>query len=410
MKGYAVIDFETTGLSPAYNHRVVEVGIVLLNAQGEEEQSWTTLVNPQRDVGGTDIHGINARDVFDAPTFEDIAGQVVQLVAGRVPVAHNLPFDAGFLRSEFTRIGSPVDVAADLGLCTMRLAGTYLADSRRSLGACCESIGHRIEQAHSALDDARAAGRLLAYYLRVDPQFESRWQTQIVGARAIPWPRLTTCNARCVVRTTITPASSEDSFLSRLVSRVPREDMGASVGSYLAILDRVVMDRSIGRHESAELIAAAAMLGLSREEAIICHGRYMSGLAAMARSDGVVTPEEEADLLAVSRLLGLPDHSARDALEDIVSSTEQNSLLGTFTLTPGAKIVFTGEVDGFNRDDMEAEADALGLRVMTSVSKKTTLVVAADPDSLSGKARKAREVGIPIVDFPCYQSMIAKMR
>jgi DNA polymerase-3 subunit epsilon len=409
MTGYAVIDFETTGLSPAYNHRIVEVGIVQLTARGDEEQSWTTLVNPQRDLGATDIHGISARDVFNAPTFEDIAGKIVQLVAGRVPVAHNLPFDAGFLSAEFARIGFPEVVAPDRGLCTMRLAGNYLACSRRSLDACCDSIGHPIGQAHSALDDARASGRLLAHFLSIDPHFESHWKDCISGARTIPWPQLPSCDARCVVRTTA-PVAGPESFLSRLVSRAPTEDIGASAGSYLARIDRVLMDRNIYRHEEAELVAAAGMLGLSREEVIICHRRYLSGLAAVANSDGIVTPEEEADLLSVARLLGLPDHAVSDALEAAVSPAEHVPLPGAFTLAPGAKIAFTGEAQGFNREEMEAQAEALGLRVMTSVSKKTALVVAADPDSLSGKARKARELSIPMVDFPCYLSMIAKMR
>jgi len=47
--------------------------------------------------------------------------------------------------------------------------------------------------------------------------------------------------------------------------------------------------------------------------------------------------------------------------------------------------------------DLEAALTSAGYRVAAAVSKKVSLVVAADPDSLSGKARKAREYGVPVV-------------
>lgn len=39
---------------------------------------------------------------------------------------------------------------------------------------------------------------------------------------------------------------------------------------------------------------------------------------------------------------------------------------------------------------------------MSSVSRKTKIVVASDPDSISGKARKARDCGVPVIDFAAY--------
>ncbi|GII59244.1 hypothetical protein Pth03_76330 [Planotetraspora thailandica] len=68
--GYAVIDVETTGLRPFWHDRVVEVGIVHLDPAGE----WTTLVDPERDLGPQHIYGITAADIRHAPTFGEIAG------------------------------------------------------------------------------------------------------------------------------------------------------------------------------------------------------------------------------------------------------------------------------------------------------------------------------------------------
>ena len=58
------------------------------------------------------------------------------------------------------------------------------------------------------------------------------------------------------------------------------------------------------------------------------------------------------------------------------------------------------------RDELEARAANAGLRVTSTVSRKTRLVVAADPDSESGKARRARELGIPLIAEPVFLAML----
>jgi DNA polymerase-3 subunit epsilon len=77
--GFAVIDFETTGLFAGGHDRVVEVAVVHVDAQGAIEGRWETLVNPGRDLGPQRIHQIRASDIVDAPPFEYIAGQPSQL-------------------------------------------------------------------------------------------------------------------------------------------------------------------------------------------------------------------------------------------------------------------------------------------------------------------------------------------
>ena len=101
--GFAVIDLETTGLSPGAHERVVEIAIVHADEYGTVTDQWETLVNPQRHVGAEHIHGIRAGDLIDAPAFADIADDVMHLLSGRVMVAHNARFDRGFLAAEFGR-------------------------------------------------------------------------------------------------------------------------------------------------------------------------------------------------------------------------------------------------------------------------------------------------------------------
>ncbi|WP_341952671.1 exonuclease domain-containing protein [Salinibacterium sp. TMP30] len=84
--GFAVIDFETTGLFAGGHDRVIEIAVVHVDAEGTVEGRWETLVNPQRDLGPQRIHQIRASDVVDAPTFTQIAAHLIELLAGRVLV------------------------------------------------------------------------------------------------------------------------------------------------------------------------------------------------------------------------------------------------------------------------------------------------------------------------------------
>ncbi len=105
LHGYAVLDTETTGVHPGYHHRIAEVAVLHADLDGNVTDEWCTLVNPKRDLGPQSIHGIRASDVRRAPTFEQIAGELVRWLRGRVPVAHNWMFDARHLNAEFSRLG-----------------------------------------------------------------------------------------------------------------------------------------------------------------------------------------------------------------------------------------------------------------------------------------------------------------
>ena len=95
--GFAVIDFETTGLFPGGHDRVIEVAVVHVSSDGQIEGQWETLINPGRDLGRQDIHRVRAADVMNAPDFAQIAPQLLALLDGRVIVAHNAGFDVRFL-------------------------------------------------------------------------------------------------------------------------------------------------------------------------------------------------------------------------------------------------------------------------------------------------------------------------
>jgi len=62
-------DFETTGLHPAYHHRVVEAAFVT-GVGNAIEAEWTSLICPDRDIGAGEIHDLYGRDLVGAPRFE----------------------------------------------------------------------------------------------------------------------------------------------------------------------------------------------------------------------------------------------------------------------------------------------------------------------------------------------------
>ena len=160
--GFAVVDLETTGFSPT-QERIVEVAVVVLDADGVECDSFCTLVDPERDPGPTHIHGITAAMLEGAPTFADVHPYVAALLSGRVVVGHNVDrFDLVFLVEECRRLGDDTVPGAVTTLDTLRLAQAYLdLPGKARLVDCCDRYSLTWDDHHSALGDARVTASLL---------------------------------------------------------------------------------------------------------------------------------------------------------------------------------------------------------------------------------------------------------
>lgn len=187
--GYAVIDVETTGFRTSEEDRIAEIGVIHLTHEGRVTGEWTTLVNPERDLGPEHVHGITSDDAGRAPTFEEIAGSLATLLRGRVPVAHNLAFDARFVSYEFRRLGVEVPLDHRLGVCTMIWAAHYLPGDPRTLDACCAVAGVPLDGHHEALPDARAAAGLLRHYIGLAGPVPP-WAYAFDAAGRAGWPEL----------------------------------------------------------------------------------------------------------------------------------------------------------------------------------------------------------------------------
>lgn len=293
---YAVVDLETTGFWGT--DRVVEVAVVCLDSRGQVEREYASLVNPSRDMGATpEIHGVTPAMAGTAPPFREVADDLLQMLPGRVLVAHNASFDHRFLGQEFTRLG--IDLPGQAVLCTRLLASDLLDLANPSLPRLCDCLDVLIEGHHSALGDARACARAFGCLLE---------RARDAGARTLADLGL----ARGPV-----PASSWPSLAYQ----------------------RTVWTR-------VDAAAAAAAL-----------------------------PPLEKPALGREELLG-------------------------------CRVCLTGEFQALDRGTIELHLQGLGMTVQRGVSRKTDLLVAADPHSLSGKARRARELGVPIMDEETFWAIL----
>ena len=409
---FAVVDFETTGLFARAHDRVIEVAVV--HADGCERaivDEWTTLVNPGRDLGPTALHGIWGRDLADAPTFPTIAGDLLARLEGAVLAAHNVRFERDFLAAEYERLGLALPLSPSL--CTMHLAGRFSSARGRRLAHCCADLGIEAADEHAALADARAAALLLLHCLANAERDGLATLRGLGCATAFPeasaWPRLHV-SGRALRRPPSSAPPSERSYLAHLVERLG-EDEGGGLGDeardYLEVLDRALEDRHVSAEESDALFTLARQWGISRDEADELHDRHLRGLVSAALADRVVTEPERRDLELVADLLAIDRVTLAQMLSD-GSGNEQAPVATSRDDLRGKSVCFTGamttSIGGvpITRERAEQLASEAGLVTCPSVTKKLDILVVADPDSLSGKARKARAYGTRIIAEPAF--------
>ncbi|WP_149824215.1 DEDDh family exonuclease [Streptomyces tailanensis] len=162
-KGYAVVDVETTGLGR--DDRIISAGVYRLDARGEVEDHWYTVVNPERDPGPVWIHGLTSDVLEGAPLFRDIAEEFSARLADRVLVAHNAVFDWSMIAREYARAESEAPVRQRL--CTIALSKELgLPLPNHKLESLAAHFGVVQQRAHHALDDARVLAEAFRPSLR----------------------------------------------------------------------------------------------------------------------------------------------------------------------------------------------------------------------------------------------------
>ncbi|MBK0868493.1 MULTISPECIES: DEDD exonuclease domain-containing protein [unclassified Saccharopolyspora] len=154
---FVIVDLETTGGS-AQRDAVTEIGAVKVRG-GEVLGEFSTLVDPGQEIppAVVSITGITDAMVHGAPRFDSVLPAFLEFSNGAVLVAHNAPFDVGFLKAQCAQLG--LDWPKPQVLCTAKLARRVLTKDEtpnHKLGTLARVLHARTTPVHRALDDARA--------------------------------------------------------------------------------------------------------------------------------------------------------------------------------------------------------------------------------------------------------------
>jgi len=153
-----LFDTETTGLNPLAGDRVIEIAALELFNDLPTGVSFHRFVDPERDIPeeATRVHGISREFLVGKPLFAEIAEDLLAFIADHKLVAHNAPFDFGFLDAEFSRLGHPkLDRLRMID--TLPLAKQRFPGMPNSLDALCRrfSIDLSERTTHNALLDCK---------------------------------------------------------------------------------------------------------------------------------------------------------------------------------------------------------------------------------------------------------------
>jgi DNA polymerase-3 subunit epsilon len=184
VQGYAVIDVVTTGPSPSHD-RIIEIAIVHVDLQGQVTAVWETLVNPVRSLG-LRIRGIRPSDLALSPEFENVAGELCALLAGRVIVGHDTDFPLQALSAELGRIGVDHPPLGPISLCTLELS-TSFSGTRATLAESAKEIGVDMLGIYSARGYALVVAQLLGRLI-ADHAEHPVWNEATSHADATAWP------------------------------------------------------------------------------------------------------------------------------------------------------------------------------------------------------------------------------
>ncbi|RKZ98215.1 MAG: DNA polymerase III subunit epsilon [Gammaproteobacteria bacterium] len=159
-KRQVVLDTETTGLSTADDHRIIEIGCVELINRRLTGETFHQYINPEReiDAGAMEVHGITPEFLADKPKFTDVVADFMRFIEGAELIIHNAAFDVGFLNHELAKIKLEERRIKDVStiLDTLKLARDKHPGQKNSLDALCRryDIDNSNRELHGALLDS----------------------------------------------------------------------------------------------------------------------------------------------------------------------------------------------------------------------------------------------------------------
>lgn len=150
---WALVDIQTTGLHVTQDE-IIEIAVLILTPSGVEHK-WHRLIKPQRTIPQSisSLTGITNGMVTNAPSFEKIAQELLELLHPCIFVAHNARFDFGFIKNEFKKAGLTYQTPV---LCSIKLLKQFYPElTNFNLAHVAETFGltpHRQARAEADLD------------------------------------------------------------------------------------------------------------------------------------------------------------------------------------------------------------------------------------------------------------------
>lgn len=394
---FAILDVETTGLD-ARVHRIIEIGIVITDSDGNVKDEFSTLVRPEGDVvherAAQRVHLIEEQWLKAAPPTSEVLAEVAHRINGRIIVAHNAKFDTEFLEQEFKRcLGySDDDLGFWMNLCTIDLCRGV--DLPRKLEQACYQLGIRYDR-HAALGDCHATAQLLHRFMHQISRssFEDAQPTQL--NRMPDWRPV-----QRVHREFAATATEARPVLADLVAQLPLHDGTtdrdpAATDAYLAVLQDAIADGYVSAEEVETLTAVATRYGLTADELRDLHQELVLGLLDTALDDNKISKAEREEIEQVGRWLGV-DLTAWDAMVKAARARIKAAAAEFRAEMQGKTVAFTG-VGIHNASIREALCTKLGIAYSSRVSDDTDLLVIGTEQTETQQVEKARAQGVPVI-------------
>lgn len=164
-----VLDTETTGMNreggPHYEgHRIIEIGAVEIVNRKLTGRHFHVYLKPDREIQSeaVEVHGITDAFLVDKPEYRDVHEEFLDFIRGAELVAHNAPFDVGFMDYEFAKLSRDIGRTEDFCKVTdtLAMAKKIFPGKRNNLDILCERYG--IDNSHRTLHGALLDAEILA--------------------------------------------------------------------------------------------------------------------------------------------------------------------------------------------------------------------------------------------------------
>lgn len=410
MRGYAVIDCETTGLNKTGSDRIAEIAIATYDLDFNLTGQYETLINPEQDLGLTSLHGINGLMASNAPKFKQVMNAIAYLLNDRVIIGHNVEFDLKFIAHEFSK--ENIDISwKNSYLDTLKMAkDANLVTANNQLSTLCAHFGISLLHAHSAMADVLATAKLFQALLNSAYIHTPSQSVPLHLPAGIFSEDVSNWTPRKVINEKIDTPYNWNDFLNQLPktgAELPPHDEHA----YLNSLHLCLINDSFTYKEGEVMEEVILSMSLSHQQVIELNEEYIFALLCHGLTRGL-TGSVSSNMRTALDFTGVGESRVDEMRADVLNNPHliplrSQTFQSLFSLQQGDGLVITGEEFSKSKNHLKNMLQTAGFRVLPSTTKSgTKALIANDPYSMSNKASTARRFGIPIITEATVERLI----